>query len=153
MFFLSLVNTTFLRLGPSTSLNWNNWNKLRRALSFTRRRKQHSSTSPVLNHTERTIPAISISFESEDDRLHDNNKRQMKKNKIRTTNDSRIRDLNNEDTDQDDECLEFNRTQHERKIYRNDTGNSSNLPISSTIIDDDSSSSHKQSKIGISILN
>ncbi len=144
---------TFLRLGPSTSPNWNNWNKLRRALSFTRRRKQHSSTSPVLSHTERTIPAISISFESEDDRLHNNNKRQMKKNKIRTSNDSRIRDLNNEDTDQDDECLEFNRTQHERKIYRNDTGNSSNLPISSTIIDDDSSSSHKQSKIGISNLN
>jgi len=143
---------TFLRLGPSNSPNWNNWNKLRRALSFTRRRKQQSSTSPVLNHAERTIPAISISFESEDDRLHDNNKRQMKKKKIRIPNDSR-RDLNNEDTDQDDECIEFNRTQHERKIYRNDTGNSANLPISSTIIDDDSSSSHKQSKIGISYLN
>ncbi|UJR22333.1 hypothetical protein I4U23_025395 [Adineta vaga] len=133
-------------LGSITVPNWNNWNKLRHALSFSRRRKQRSPTSPSLQHTERTIPAISISLESDDDRLNDHKYQQKKNKQIRTANNSR-RDLNNDDSD-DDEFVEFKRIHHERQGMQPPSSTSSSyLPINSTVIDDDNSFTRKPSKI------
>ncbi|CAF1226596.1 unnamed protein product [Adineta steineri] len=138
-----------------SSSNLPKWNKLRHALSFSRRRRKRSPTTPALNNIERIIPAISISLESDDDRLEDTKHHKKKKKKIRTTNSSR-RDLNNDDTDED-AYAEFKNIHSERKNYRNYTENSlhsglkttstSYLPINSGIIDDDTSYTRKQSKI------
>jgi len=104
--------------------------------------------SPLL-----TIPAISISVESDDDHLQDN-KYQKKKKKILTTNDNR-RDFIGEDSDHDDESIELNRLPQRRKFYRNNQTNFSNyepqeinLPITSTTVDDENLLTRKQSKIG-----
>ncbi|CAF0769244.1 unnamed protein product [Adineta ricciae] len=122
-----------------TTPNWNNWNKLRHALSFSRRRKHRSPMSPILPHTERTIPAISISFESDDDRLNDPKHRRKKTQPIRTANNNR-RELNNDDSE-DEELVEF------RRQGISPASTSSYLPISSTMMDDDNSFSRKPSKI------
>ena len=97
--------------------------------------------SPVLPHTERTIPAISISFESDDDRLNDPKHRRKKTQPIRTTNNNR-REFNNDDSE-DEELIEF------RRQGISPASTSSYLPINSTMMDDDNSLSRKQSKIGI----
>lgn len=127
--------------GSSTTPNWNNWNKLRHALSFSRRRKRHLPMSSGLSHTERTIPAISISFESDDDRLNDPKHQRKKTQSIRTANNSR-RELNNDDSE-DEDLIEF------RRQGISPVSTSSYLPTNSTIMDDDNSFSRKQSKIGI----
>ena len=121
-------------------------------MKFSLRRKQD-----LLTHTERTIPAISILVESDDEHLQDN-KLQKKKKKIVTKHTNRQGPVG-EDSDQDDECVEFQSVHRKRKLYRNDRTNSSsnerqetsilNLPISLATIDDDTLLTRKQSKIGI----
>lgn len=134
---------THSRLGPPGATSWNNWNKIRRALSFSRRRKQRSPTSPVLQHTDRTIPAISISFESDDDRLSDRKHRSTHK-RIRTANSSR-RDLHNDESEED-ELPDFKRKPLAHREQSRLT--TSYLPAHSGAHDDDGPLTRKQSKIG-----
>jgi hypothetical protein len=139
------------------------WNKVRHALKFSLRRKQDPPTSPVLAHPERRIPSISISVENDDDRLHDN-KRQKTKKKSLTTNNLR-QDRIGEDSDQEDESIEYCNANQKRNSFRTDRTHSSsnerqdiptalNFPITSTIInDEDNLLARKQSKIGRLNLN
>ncbi|CAF4082145.1 unnamed protein product, partial [Rotaria sp. Silwood2] len=147
----------FLLSGVPNLTNWNS--RVRHAFKFSLRRKPTSQTSPLLIHTERIIPVINISNENDDDHVQDHIHQKTKK-KILTHTDNQ-RALTGEDTDQDDECIEFNRVHHKRELYRNHTINyssheqqdTSNLFHHSSLFDDDSSLSHKQSRIGISNFN
>jgi hypothetical protein len=137
-----------LKLGLSAVPTWNHWNKVRHALKFSIRRKPDPSppTNPVL-----TIPAISISSESNQNYLQDN-KRQKKKKELITTNDNR-RDLINEDADRDDESIDLNTIHQKQESYRNNRINSStndiNSPMTTMPVEDENLLSRKQSKIGI----
>ncbi|CAF2738026.1 unnamed protein product [Rotaria sp. Silwood2] len=141
----------FLLSGVPNLTNWNS--RVRHAFKFSLRRKPTSQTSPLLIHTERIIPVINISNENDDDHVQDHINQKTKK-KILTHTDNQ-RALTGEDTDQDDECIEFNRVHHKRELYRNHTINyssheqqdTSNLFHHSSLFDDDSSLSHKQSRI------
>jgi hypothetical protein len=107
-------------------------------------------------HAERQIPTISISIESDDEHLQEN-KRLKKKKKIITTNDNR-QTIVGEDTDQDDESVQFVRAYHKRRLYENETPtssstdrqetSSSNVPFHTTNADDEILLTRKLSKIG-----
>jgi hypothetical protein len=142
-----------LTLGISPLPTWQNWNKVRHALKFSLGRKHTSPNPSLLINTERQIPAISISVDSDDDHLSDNKRSKKKKKKSLISNHRQ-----GEDSDQDDESNEFIRTHHKRIIYGNDTNSSSNerqepptsnLHCSSLTVDDDTLLTRKQSKIGI----
>jgi hypothetical protein len=132
------------------------WSKVRHALKFSLGRKQGSPSTPPLVHAERQIPTISISIESDDEHLQEN-KRLKKKKKIITTNDNR-QTIVGEDTDQDDESVQFVRAYHKRRLYENETPtssstdrqetSSSNVPFHTTNADDEILLTRKLSKIG-----
>ena len=64
-----------------------------------------------------------------------------------------------EDTDQDDESIQFVKAYHKRRLYGNETSNpssnerqetsSANVPSNTSIMDDEALLTRKQSKIGI----
>lgn len=133
------------------------WNKVRHAFRFSLRRKADSPTSSPLANIRRQIPTISISLESDDDQLQDENCLKKKKKKLFNTNDSR-QITGVEDTDQDDESTHFVRTYHRTKLDENETTNSSstdrhdassstNLPYQTFNADDEQLLTRKQSKI------
>ncbi|CAF3327565.1 unnamed protein product [Rotaria socialis] len=93
-----------------------NWNRVRHAFTFSLRRKTNSPPSPLLAHVDQTIPVISISNESDD--YHSQHPAKKK-----TIKDKR-RGPFGDDTDQDDEYLEFKRVHNKRDLYRNDITNS-----------------------------
>jgi len=144
-----------LSKGLSNIPTWNNWSKVRHALKFSLRRKHDYSTSPPFSHVDRQIPTISVSIESDDDHLQDNKRlTKKKKKKIITTNENQQMIIG-EDTDQDDAATQFVKAYHKRRLYENDTPNSSSTErqeASSTNIrsniDDETLSARKQSKIG-----
>lgn len=139
--------------------NRNNWSKVRNALKFTLRRKHTLSSNPTITNIERQIPIISISVESDDDILHES-RSGSKKKKIQTTSSaSHSRQiLTGDDTDQEDESMQFVNTCHKRKPWSNDTTNSSsverqeaicpNSPVSNSNNDDELLLTRKPSKIG-----
>lgn len=88
-------------------------------------------------------------MESGDDE-HVQENREMKKKKNVPTNVHR-RDLAEEDSDHEDESLEFRPVDHKREIYRNHPTNSSSNDTSTPpiTIDEDSQLARKQSKIGL----
>ncbi|CAF0893415.1 unnamed protein product [Rotaria sordida] len=135
--------------------NLTNWNRVRHALRFSLRRKPNLQMSPILIHTERTIPVINILNDNDNDHIQDNINEKKKKKSLINIDNQRI--LTGEDTDQDDECIEYNRVQHKRQLYKNYPINSSNnerQDISTSILfnhsstlDDDTLLSRKQSRI------
>ncbi|CAF2000486.1 unnamed protein product [Rotaria magnacalcarata] len=93
-----------------------NWNRVRHAFTFSLRRKTNSPPSPLLAHVDQTIPAISISNENDDYQSQHPAKKKTIKDKRRGPF--------GDDTDQDDEYLEFNRVYSKRELYTNDITNS-----------------------------
>ncbi|CAF3547833.1 unnamed protein product [Rotaria sp. Silwood1] len=142
-------------LDVPNSTNWNS--RVRQALKFSLRRKPNLRTNSLLTHTERTIPVINISNENDDNNNHvqDNIHEKKKKKFLISTNSQRV--LTGEDSDQDDEYIEFNRVNHKRELYRSNAVNlsineqhdisTSNLIHHPSSLDDDSSLSRKPSKI------
>ena len=100
------------------------------------RRKVDPPCNPTL-----IIPAISISAESDDER-------RCRKKKISISNDNRV-ELIGEDTDHDDESIEWDSIHLKRDSLRNNrTYSSSNETNPATPIDDEQLLARKQSKIG-----
>lgn len=124
------------------NFNPSSWNRVRHAFKFSLRRKPHAPMNSSL-----TIPAISISLDSDDDRLQEQNSNHNRsfKQKKNVTN-------HHHHDETDDESFELNRFDEKRQIYRivraNSSSNDINLPVITTMIDEDHLSSAKSSKIG-----
>ncbi|CAF1274330.1 unnamed protein product [Rotaria magnacalcarata] len=115
----------------SSEPNRNNWAKVRHALKFTLRRKHGGvpASAPATN-SERQIPTISISVESDDDHLQDNKLTSKKKKKkiisITTTTDNR-QTVTGDDTDQEDESIQYVGAYHKGNLYVNEISNSASM--------------------------
>ena len=137
-------STSFLPtddLSPGQS-NWHNWSKVRHALHFSLRRKK-SPDSLSVSHGERSIPAISISVESDEEK-HAKTKKSTNNANLSPVSDYHRRVFHGEDTDRDDESI---RSDDKRGIYAQH--DSTYLSASATLInDEDASFARKQSKIG-----
>ena len=152
------VTRALLRCSGSSSLpTWHNWVRVRHALKFSLRRKQPSASSPPLAHPDRQIPTISVSIESDEEHLEEQ-KRQKKKKKSTITGIDTRRALLADETDLDDESTHFVRAYHQRRLDGNETTNSSstdrqdtsssNVPSHALAMDDETTLTRKQSKIG-----
>lgn len=136
---------------------WQNWIRVRHALKFTLRRKPTTAHSPPLSHIDRQIPTISVSLESDDEHLSEN-KQAKKTKKISTTNNDNGATGMPDETDLDDESIQFVRGYHRQRLDENEATQSSsferhdlsstNIQLTSSPIDDESSLTRKQSKIG-----
>ena len=145
--------------GSSSLTTWHNWVKVRHALKFSLRRKQPSPNSPPSLHRDRQIPTISVSIESDEEHLEEHRRQKKKKNNNNSinTNDNRRAVLADE-TDLDDESTQFVRAHHRQRLDGNETTHSSstdrqdtsssNVPLHSSTMDDETILTRKQSKIG-----
>ncbi|CAF4667829.1 unnamed protein product [Rotaria sp. Silwood1] len=142
--------------GLSFVPNRNNWNRVRHAFKFSFRRKPGSPSSSPVPTIERHIPTINIPLESDDDHLQENKLSPKKKKFVTTTSDNRQM-IMGDDTDQEDESIQFIRSCHKRKFNGNEIINSSilerqetssmNLSCNISNIDDEPLLTRKQSKI------
>lgn len=134
-------------MSSTASPSWNHWSKVRHALKFSLRRK----TEPPMLNPVNVIPSISISMESGDDEhVHENRETlmMMKKKRNIPTNINR-RDLLGDESDHDDELMEFHPIDQKREFYRNYQMNSSSNDTNTQMtIDEDQPLARKQSKIG-----
>ncbi|CAF3386314.1 unnamed protein product [Rotaria socialis] len=141
----------------SSGPNRNNWSKVRHALKFTLRRKHGGvpASAPATN-SERQIPTISISVESDDDHLQDNKPTSKKKKIISTTTDNR-QIITGDDTDQEDESIQCVGAYHKRNLDVNEISNSAsierqetsstNTPFTNLSMGDEALLTRKPSKI------
>lgn len=109
-------------------------------------------------HLDRQIPTISVSIESDEEHPEEH-RRQKKKNNNNSinTNDNR-RAVIADETDLDDESMQFVRAHHQRRLDGNETTHSSStdrqdtssshVPLRSLALDDETILTRKQSKIG-----
>ncbi|CAF1214581.1 unnamed protein product [Rotaria sordida] len=143
-------------IGLSSISNRQNWSKVRHVFKFSLLRKYGSPSSSLITNVERNIPAINISLESEEDHLQEHKHSLKKKKTVTTTNDNRQMIMGDE-TDQEDESTQFNRSYHTRRPNETDRLNSSSLerqeilstssPCNATNIDDEGLLTRKPSKI------
>ena len=156
LLFTSSVDV-FPFLAASALPTWQNWIRVRHALKFTLRRKPIIPPSPPLSHPDRQIPTISVSLESDDEQLGES-KRARKSKKNSSNQDNGAVGMADE-TDVDDESMQFVRTYHRRRrLGENETTQSSTLErhdtsatqsrLTSSPIDDEPLLTRKQSKIG-----
>lgn len=157
MFDDPLSSVDVFPLASSSMPTWQNWIRVRHALKFTLRRKPTIPHSPPLSHLDRQIPTISVSLESDDEHLSENKRTKKSKKNNHLSNDNGATGMADE-TDLDDESMQFVRTYHRRRLEENETTQSSsierhdtsatNIPLTSAPMDDDALLTRKQSKIG-----